>query len=642
MSTENKKKLRRKIHIFLGIFVLIVLFIAGGSFALAQTAHTQYAGNLLPGTTIGGIDVSGKTYADAAVILNSTFDAYVNTGFTFTSVKNSVHLNGTDFGLNDPDASNDLVSLNTDASIAQAFANGHSGNIMKDGAALLQGYLTKVNYPLMTIVDKTGVESALHAKLVSIETPTTEPHLIWKDTGFTVKPGTEGSVFDTTSAINALQKQFANLQNVSIDIRTQLAVPRVTDAEARALATSANDVVLRSGLTLTGNNQSFSVATSTRASWISVRKENGKTILGVDPDVLGNFVNSIASMVEIAPQDSKFQVTDGRVVAFQNSHDGVKIDADQLRSVLESAWIQNHGSLIAIPTMAEKPNITNSDASNIGIKEVLGVGTSTYTGSTTARIKNLKNALKKLNGILIKPGEEFSLIKALEPFTAAGGWFPEKVIKGDQIKTEIGGGACQIGTTTFRATMNSGLPVTERQNHSLVVHYYNDPKNGNPGTDATIYDPKPDYKFLNDTGNYILFVAEINEKKLLLTFTFWGTSDGRVGSYTAPLVSKWYPPAATKIQTRTTDLPPGKSECQNSFKGADASFTYTVTKADGTKTDRVFTSHYRALPVVCMVGATKEDIAAYGSAILPGQVSSATVSTSTPSQAGTIGTPAAQ
>ena len=65
---------------------------------------------------------------------------------------------------------------------------------------------------------------------------------------------------------------------------------------------------------------------------------------------------------------------------------------------------------------------------------------------------------------------------------------------------------CQIGTTLFRMAMNSGMPITERRNHSLVVHYYQDPVNGNPGTDATVYDPLIDFKFKNDNQAAVIIL----------------------------------------------------------------------------------------------------------------------------------------
>jgi vancomycin resistance protein YoaR len=179
---------------------------------------------------------------------------------------------------------------------------------------------------------------------------------------------------------------------------------------------------------------------------------------------------------------------------------------------------------------------------------------------------------------------------------------PEEVIKGNQIKKEIGGGMCQIGTTLFRMAMNAGMPITERTNHSLVVGYYADPVNGNPGTDATVYEPILDFKFFNDTGGYLLLETNIDFKKQQLKFTLWGKPDGRTGSYTHPIVSKWIPAGEPQI-TYTDTLKPGEQKCQNAFRGAVASFTYTRYTSTTEKIDRVFTSYYRPLPKICMVGA---------------------------------------
>jgi vancomycin resistance protein YoaR len=149
--------------------------------------------------------------------------------------------------------------------------------------------------------------------------------------------------------------------------------------------------------------------------------------------------------------------------------------------------------------------------------------------------------------------------------------------------------------------MNSGLPVVERQNHSLVVSYYNDPANGNPGTDATIYEPNPDLKFVNDTGHYVLFTAEMPAGSTKLYFTFYGTSDGRKGSYSAPVIERWIP-TGPKKEIPSQDLDPGQFKCQAAHVGADASFTYTIARPTGEREQTVFTSHYRPLPEICLIG----------------------------------------
>ena len=228
--------------------------------------------------------------------------------------------------------------------------------------------------------------------------------------------------------------------------------------------------------------------------------------------------------------------------------------------------------------------------------------------------------------MLIKPNEDFSLINALRPFTIADGYLTELVIKGDEIKPEVAGGLCQVGTTMFRAAMNSGLKITQRRNHSLVVDYYNDLSNGNPGTDATIYDPNPDFRFLNDTGNYILLTTEMNTKTSDLYIYFWGTSDGRKASYSAPVVSRWIPAGADKV-IETTSLDLGVRECQLRHNGAEASFTYTRILADGKKEDVVYNSYYRPLPKICLVGIKSAEPVQNG--IIPGDSFSGPVGTST-------------
>jgi vancomycin resistance protein YoaR len=148
--------------------------------------------------------------------------------------------------------------------------------------------------------------------------------------------------------------------------------------------------------------------------------------------------------------------------------------------------------------------------------------------------------------------------------------------------------------------LNTGLPITERQNHSYRVSYYEP-----AGTDATIYDPNPDLKFVNDTGRYILFLTKIEGDNLI--FEFWGTKDGRqVEQFPDP--PKIYDikiPAAAKI-IETTDLPVGQKKCtERAHKGATTEFTYRVTYPSGEIKTKLFKSVYVPWQEVCLVGVEK-------------------------------------
>jgi vancomycin resistance protein YoaR len=219
------------------------------------------------------------------------------------------------------------------------------------------------------------------------------------------------------------------------------------------------------------------------------------------------------------------------------------------------------------------------------ITELVGLGVSNFAGSPDNRIHNIKVGAKKLNGLLLAPGEEFKTIINLRPFTSGGGYLPELVIKGTETIKEYGGGLCQVGTTLFRAAIDAGLPITERRPHRYDVSYYKP-----TGTDATIYDPHPDVRFINDTGNYILFQAYTVGYNMYIEL--WGVSDGRLVEKTDAIQYNYtYPPAAKYVDT--TDLAPGVIRQKESYHaGVTGEFWWRVIYPDGTVKFKKWISKY--------------------------------------------------
>ena len=120
--------------------------------------------------------------------------------------------------------------------------------------------------------------------------------------------------------------------------------------------------------------------------------------------------------------------------------------------------------------------------------------------------------------------------------------------------------------------------------------------------DATIYNPYPDMKFLNDTGYHILFTTRIEGDNLI--FEFYGAKDGR------QVVIDPDPPSIYNITSsgepryiETEDLKPGEKRlAERSHKGADTYFKYTVIYPNGEEKATDFNSHYVAWPEVWLVG----------------------------------------
>src|SRR6185369_10179137 len=116
---------------------------------------------------------------------------------------------------------------------------------------------------------------------------------------------------------------------------------------------------------------------------------------------------------------------------------------------------------------------------------------SNFKGSPKNRRHNITVGVEKMKGVIVPQGAEFSFNEHLGPVDGEHGFLPELVIKKNGTVPEFGGGLCQVSSTTFRAAMTAGLPITQRRNHAYAVQYYSP-----QGTDATIYPGSADLKFI--------------------------------------------------------------------------------------------------------------------------------------------------
>ena len=164
--------------------------------------------------------------------------------------------------------------------------------------------------------------------------------------------------------------------------------------------------------------------------------------------------------------------------------------------------------------------IFENDTNNPEYPNLLSVGLSNWGISSTNRIVNIKNAIKKLNGTIIQSEEIFSFLNTIGPITSKTGFVESKVINNGKIVKGMGGGICQTPTTLFRAVYNAGLEIKQKQHHSIVL-----PKRyGKFGFDATISNSSSiDFKFKNNTNNPIQLICITKNSNLI--FMLYGTKD---------------------------------------------------------------------------------------------------------------------
>lgn len=286
----------------------------------------------------------------------------------------------------------------------------------------------------------------------------------------------------------------------------------------------------------------------------------------IQKDLIKAYLEDLARKVNRDPMDAKFTVTDGKVTAFAEAQNGLTLDIDNNLETLLSALVAEPTSeKIALRYDSKKPEINYGEVNNLGISSIIGEGTSNFKGSPANRIHNIKVATDRYNGVLIKPGEEFSFVSILGEVDAEHGYLPELVIKQGVTEPEFGGGICQVSTTTFRAAIYSGLKITARKNHAYPVSYYNP-----QGMDSTVYVPRPDLRFLNNTPGYILIQTKIVGTQL--TFSFYGTDDGRKTTIDGPTITERKPDGALKASfTQHVFDKDGKEIINDIFNSAYAS-----------------------------------------------------------------------
>jgi len=319
-----------------------------------------------------------------------------------------------------------------------------------------------------------------------------------------------------------------------------------------------------------------------------------------------SLIQPIVAKIEKKPVDALFKFENNRVTTFRPSENGQTLDVNLLdNKILSSAHtIVSSGKTqtITIPLSIKiiPPNITTEKVNDMGIKELIGSGSSLFYHSIASRIYNINLAASRLNGILVAPGETFSFDKALGDVSAFTGYQQAYVIQNGKTVLGDGGGVCQVSTTFFRALLNAGLPIVERHAHAYRVGYYE--QDSPPGLDATVFVPSVDLKFRNDTGHYILIQSKVDLDNLALTFELYGTEDGRQVSMTKPVISNQKPPPPDLYQDDPT-LPKGEIK-QTDFAawGADVYFTRTVTKNEKVIIYDKFVSNFQPWQAIYLRG----------------------------------------
>ncbi|HAH04344.1 MAG: VanW family protein [Parcubacteria group bacterium GW2011_GWA2_43_17] len=582
--------------------VTIFLIAATAVIMLALIYDKAHELKFFPGVTINHQTLKKMSHAEAVNFFQNQVDDFTAQGLNYILEGKAINLLTTLPATSDPDVSHNLINFEVQKTVDEAYLygrkQGYRMNFFNQMWSLIFGH----DIPLKFNLQNKEFFNLLEANLKPLTQAKTDARpIIDEQLKITIRHETAGSTFDYEEIYRQTLDRLTKLSDQPIQATLMTDQPAVTGKNiSPELLNRLEKVIATSTLTLTYHNQSWPVANQIFKDWLVFKKSPAQVELGFDSSTTAAYLtNEVAQDIYRPTLDAKFEIINGRVVEFQGSQDGLDLDIDKSISQLEQDFLQNQQTAVNLVVNQTKSKITTDSVNDLGITQIIGTGYSDFSGSPVNRRHNISVGAQTLNGVLIKPEEEFSLITALGDINAAAGYKPELVIKGDKTIPEYGGGLCQIGTTVFRSALAGGLPITLRRNHSYRVSYYEP-----AGKDATIYDPWPDLKFINDTGAHILIQSRIEGDDLY--FDFWGTSDGRIIEQSDSVIYNIKSPGPTQY-IETPDLAPGEKKCtESAHAGADAYFDYQVTYPDGRIGNERFTSHYIPWPARCLIGAKPE------------------------------------
>lgn len=593
MKSVKRKKNKEEINIFgqaqIKWFVLATIFfiIILGTLGAGLGLGLAYEQKIFPGIQIASVDFSGLTKQQALEKIQAVENQLEQEGVKFKAEDKEVTINSIAIS-SSPDLAQPLMMIDSEQTVEILYAIGRNGSLPTNIFNRLNSFVFGSSVNLVYQIDQEKLVDHLKASFSSMEKLPIDAGLVINNGKAEVTGEQSGYVFVYEAAALELEN---NLKNFELDqvitLELSFAEPEIKKQYIGSALNTLTSVLELGDIVLNDGEDSWTIPQDQIIDWLEFQKTEGQIIIGLNPEKAKEFLETIANEINVPAKDAKLQFAGERIVEFQASQDGRTLNIQSAYDKLNNQIIIAEAAEITLPVEVAQSQVATDDLNDLGIKELLGRGTSNFSGSPVNRRHNIDVGVETLNGILIKPGEDFSLVDALGEIDGTTGYLQELVIKGDRTIPEYGGGLCQIGSTTFRAALWAGLPITERRNHSFRVRYYEP-----AGMDATIYDPAPDMRFLNDTGHHILFIAKNSGDDLI--FEFYGTDDGRKVTIepNPPRVYNVVQPGEPRY-IETEDLKPGeKRKVESAYAGADTYFKYTVEYPNGEVKEQEFHSRY--------------------------------------------------
>lgn len=520
------------------VWARLVAMLLGGLFlflgtllALSLGYSLLYFGRIFPGVSVAGVDLSGLSPVDAANRLNSTL--------TYPYSGRVVFHDGTNLWVETP-AKLGMV-LDAESTAKEALQFGREGNLFQNIADRLAAVQSGADLSPVSIYDERVAQQYLQGLASKIDHPVQEANLRLNGVDIVAQPGQPGRALNVDATLVYLSVQLQSYRDGEVPLVIIEQIPEIMDSSAQAEAARR---LLSAPLTLSipnaqaGDPGPWQIQPGDLAGMLRVgRARTGagsQFVVQVDRDALQKLLDGIAKSINRRSENARFVFNDktGQLDLVQSAVIGLTMDVPASLEAVENAVALGQQN-VDLKVGANQPAVgDDSTAQQLGITQLIQSQTTYFYGSTAARMQNIKTAAARFHGVLVAPGQTFSMGDYLGDISLDNGFAEAMIIYNGQTIKGVGGGVCQVSTTLFRTAFFAGFRINERHAHAYRVYYYEQRPNGAndsalAGLDATVYFPLVDFKFTNDTPYWLLMETYFNPASYSLTWKFYSTADGR-------------------------------------------------------------------------------------------------------------------
>ncbi|MDP9405009.1 MAG: VanW family protein, partial [Actinomycetota bacterium] len=347
------------------------------------------------------------------------------------------------------------------------------------------------------------------------------------------------------------------------------------------LAVSAPVSLSRNGAAVTLTPAQIGDLLSTRVAHGGRDRRDAQVRLRVDAkrltDVIG--ATTIAAF-ERKPVSARVKLR-GRTVAIVPGRDGFRYDARAAAAQLREVATGEGRRSAQLAGDVVEPELTTAEARALRIVEPVSSFTTEHPCCMT-RVRNIHRIADIVDGVVIQPGETFSVNDFVGRRTRAKGFVAGGAIQDGEFVEEVGGGVSQFATTLYNAAYFGGYAIPQHKRHSYYISRYPE------GREATLNFPTVDLQITNSSPYGMLLETDYTDTSV--TVTVWGKRWVDVSSKTSPRTN------VTKGETqfkKNNDLPRGaRVVVQKMVRGFDVTVTRTLRFPDGHRDrEKVFTRY---------------------------------------------------